>query len=68
MRVEIIVSGLVILGCGVKAMTIKIDVQRVLAYCEAAKASYALMAESAEEPETKQMMNSGFGPWWADSS
>ena len=39
-------------------MTIKSDIERAIAYCEASKGSYALMAESTEEKEAKDMFNS----------
>ena len=35
-------------------MTIQSDIERVIAYCEATKGSYALMAESTEDNDAKQ--------------
>lgn len=39
-------------------MTIKSDLEKVIAYCEVTKGSYALMAQSTEEDQAKQMFNS----------
>lgn len=41
----------------VMLMTIQSDIEKVIAYCEAAKGSYALMAQSTEEKDAKQMFN-----------
>ncbi len=38
-------------------MTIQNDLERVLAYCEATRGSYALMAHSTEQKDAKQMFN-----------
>ena len=39
-------------------MTVQSEMEKVLAYCEAAKGSYALMAHSTEDQEAKNMFNS----------
>lgn len=39
-------------------MSIQSDFQRVIAYCEVTKGSYALMAESTEDKQAKQTFNS----------
>jgi bacterioferritin (cytochrome b1) len=38
-------------------MTIQSDLERAIAYCEATKGSYALMAQSTEEKEAKDTFN-----------
>ena len=38
-------------------MTIQSDLEKVLAYCEATKGSYALMAHSTEDNQAKEMFN-----------
>jgi rubrerythrin len=39
-------------------MTVQSDLQKAIASCEAAKGSYAMMAQSTEDPQAKQMFNS----------
>lgn len=38
-------------------MTIQGDLERVIAYCEATKGSYSLMAQSTEDNQAKDMFN-----------
>lgn len=38
-------------------MTVKSDLQKVLASCEEIKGSYAVMAHSTEDQQAKQMFN-----------
>jgi hypothetical protein len=38
-------------------MTVQSDLERAIAYCEAAKGSYALMAQSTEEKNAKDTFN-----------
>ncbi len=39
-------------------MTVQSDLQKTMATCETMKGSYALMAESTEDQQAKQMFNS----------
>lgn len=39
-------------------MTVQRDLEKVVAYCEAIKGTYAIMAHSTEEQEAKDMFNS----------
>ncbi|TYQ12662.1 UNVERIFIED_CONTAM: uncharacterized protein DUF1657 [Acetivibrio alkalicellulosi] len=39
-------------------MTIKSDLEKVVAYCEAIRGNYALMAQSTEEKQAKEMYSS----------
>lgn len=39
-------------------MTIQSDIERIIAYCEATKGSYALMSQSTEDTDAKDMFNS----------
>ncbi len=39
-------------------MTVQSDLQKAMAACESMKGSYALMAESTEDKQAKQMFNS----------
>lgn len=38
-------------------MTVQKDLEKVLAYCEAIKGNYSIMAFSTEEEQTKQVFN-----------
>ncbi|MCC5911062.1 MAG: DUF1657 domain-containing protein [Clostridiaceae bacterium] len=38
-------------------MTVQSDLQKTIAYCEATKGTYALMAESTEDQQAKQTFN-----------
>lgn len=38
-------------------MTVQSDLQKAIASCEAAKGSYAMMAQSTEDQSAKQMYN-----------
>jgi rubrerythrin len=38
-------------------MTVQSDIQKAIASCEAAKGSYAMMAQSTEDTQAKQMYN-----------
>ncbi|WP_026476413.1 DUF1657 domain-containing protein [Alkaliphilus transvaalensis] len=38
-------------------MTVQKDLEKVLAYCEAIKGDYAVMAHSTEDQQTKQIFN-----------
>ena len=38
-------------------MTVKSDLQQAIASCEAAKGSYAMMAQATEDEQAKQMFN-----------
>ena len=39
-------------------MTVQSDLQKAIASCEAAKGTYAMMAESTEDRQAEQMFNS----------
>ncbi|SNS95670.1 Protein of unknown function [Anaerovirgula multivorans] len=39
-------------------MTVQSDLEKVIAYCEAVKGNYAIMAQSTEEQQAKDMFNS----------
>lgn len=39
-------------------MTVQGDLQKAVASCESAKGTYAVMAESTEDPQVKQMFKS----------
>jgi len=39
-------------------MTVQSDLEKVIAYCEAVKGNYAIMAHSTEEQQAKDMFNS----------
>lgn len=39
-------------------MTVQSDLKKAMAMCESVKGSYALMAESTEDQQAKQMFNS----------
>ncbi|AOY77119.1 DUF1657 domain-containing protein [Clostridium formicaceticum] len=39
-------------------MTVQSDLEKAMAYCEAIKGSYAMMAHSTEDQQAKQMFNS----------
>jgi hypothetical protein len=38
-------------------MTVQSDIQKAIASCESAKGSYAMMAQSTEDTQAKQMYN-----------
>ncbi|MDR5658855.1 DUF1657 domain-containing protein [Serpentinicella sp. ANB-PHB4] len=38
-------------------MTVLADLEKVIAYCEVVKGNYALMAQSTEEQQAKDMFN-----------
>ncbi|TCK93187.1 uncharacterized protein DUF1657 [Natranaerovirga hydrolytica] len=38
-------------------MTVKSDLEKVLAYCEVVKGNYAIMAESTEDQQAKDTFN-----------
>jgi len=38
-------------------MTVQSDLEKVIAYCEAVKGNYAIMAQSTEEQQAKDMFN-----------
>ncbi|SDK24413.1 DUF1657 domain-containing protein [Natronincola ferrireducens] len=39
-------------------MTVQKDLEKVIAYCEAVKGTYAMMAQATEEQQAKDMFNS----------
>ena len=39
-------------------MTVQSDIEKVIAYCEAIKGNYAVMAHSTEDQDAKDMFNS----------
>jgi len=39
-------------------VTVQSDLEKVIAYCEAVKGNYAIMAQSTEEQQAKDMFNS----------
>ncbi len=39
-------------------LTVQSDLEKVIAYCEAVKGSYAVMAHSTEDQQAKDMFNS----------
>lgn len=41
----------------VLVLTVQSDLQKAIASCEAAKGSYAMMAQSTEDPQAKQAYN-----------
>ena len=38
-------------------MTVQSDLEKVIAYCEAVKGNYAMMAHSTEDKQAKEMFN-----------